>query len=244
MKRLFFACSVFLTLPMLSVSADAQELPFTGQSLDGWTTLDGKPVSAGWTVEDGVLHLKSTKGNRGGHIITRQDFENFELTFEFKIAKKGNSGIKYRVRDFDGKTLGCEYQIFDDTVGKKQAPNKRTASLYDVYEPKPAGLFKPNKFNTGKIVVFNNHIEHWLNGQKVVDIQVADSEWFERVGKSKFKNVQGFGQTPFGRIMLTDHNSEAWYRNLRLRLLTPQYLPPSNAAVEPATGGIVKVKKP
>lgn len=212
--------------------------------MNGWTTLDGKPVTQGWTVNDGVLHLKSTKGNRGGHIITRQDYENFELSFEFKIAKNGNSGIKYRVRDFNGKTLGCEYQIFDDRVApdKKLSLNKLTASLYDLYEPQPAGLLKPDDYNSGRIVVFNQHIEHWLNGRKVVDVQVANSDWFTRIAASKFKDNQGFGQTPFGRIMLTDHNSEVWYRNVRLRLLTPQYLPPSNAPFEPATGGIVKAK--
>ena len=237
---------LLITLVLLSCTTclTAQDTTSLGTSLDVWTTLDGKPVNKGWTVEEnGVLHLKSSKDQRGGHIITKQDYENFELTFEFKIAAKGNSGIKYRVRDFGGKTLGCEYQIFDDTVARKLKPNQLTASLYAIYEPVPANLFKPGEFNTGRIIVFNQHIEHWLNGRKVVDARVADADWFKRVGASKFKDVQGFGQTPFGRIMLTDHNSEAWYRNLRMRLLTPQYLPPSNAPFKPATGGIVKVEK-
>jgi hypothetical protein len=242
MQRCLLTTLAFLTMTSLVPAQESFPL-FDGTSLDGWTTLDGKPVNQAWTMADGVLHLKSSKDQRGGHIITKQDYENFELSFEFKIADKGNSGIKYRVRDFGGKILGCEYQVYDHDADKKIKPNGLTASLYDIYEPVPADLFKPGEYNTGRIIVCNQHIEHWLNGRKVVEARVAGAEWFKRVGASKFKNVEGFGQTPFGRIMLTDHNSEAWYRNLRLRLLTPQYIPPANAPFEASTGGIVRIRK-
>ncbi len=189
--------------------------------MSGWTTLDGRPVTKGWEVIDGMIHLR-TDGARGGNIVTQHEYENFELRFEWKIAPGGNNGIKYRVRDFDGKTLGCEYQIIDDNgYSYKLPPRGLTGSLYDLYEPTLAEIaLPPGQFNSGRIVVQGNRIEHWLNGHLVVAATVGSDQWFQRMAESKFADLPGFGQNRAGKIMLTDHNSEVWYRNMELTELS------------------------
>jgi hypothetical protein len=195
--------------------ADEPAPLFDGKTLDGWTTLDGKPVTRGWEVVDGMIHLKK-ETPRGGHIISAREVGDFTLTFEWKIAKGGNSGLKYRVRQYGKQMLGCEYQIFDDDVARKPAPNKSAGSLYDVYEPNADKLLKPaGEFNTARIVVQGDRIEHWLNGYLIVSATVGDEDWQRRIAKSKFARNAGFGQNRTGKIMLTDHGSEVWYRNIK-----------------------------
>ncbi len=212
---------------------------FDGMTLSGWTTQRGESVPPGaWEVVDGVIHLDTSAG-RGGNIITDQDYCDFELVFEWKISQRGNNGIKYRVKDFDGRALGCEYQIIDEAGHENLRPTQMTASLYDVYEPRPHDLLKPpGQFNRGRIVVIGNRIEHWLNGHLVVCADVGSPEWVERIERSKFSNVEGFGQNRLGRIMLTDHGDEIWYRNIFLRhLATPQ----PRACRAPRAAGIAQV---
>lgn len=196
---------------------------FDGVSLNGWTKQDGSPVTSdAWKIEpNGVLHL-DTSGERGGNIFTSQTFGDFELLFEWKISAKGNNGIKYRVNDFDGRTLGLEYQVIDDQGYGGLGPKQVTASLYDLYEPREHDrLNSPGQWNRGRIVVSGNQIEHWLNGWLVMHADVGSDEWRERVAASKFADAQGFGETPTGRIMITDHGDNVWYRNLFIRSLEP-----------------------
>ena len=195
---------------------------FDGHSFNGWTTQDGEPVEEGaWGVVDGTIHL-DTSGDHGGNLITAREYGDFELVFEWKISERGNNGIKYRVKDFDGRVLGCEYQIIDDERNKNLRPTQRTAALYDVYEPREYDdLLKPvGEFNRGSILVCGNRIEHWLNGHLVVAATVGGPEWEERIGNSKFSDVEGFGKNRCGRIMLTDHNDEVWYRSIYVRPLS------------------------
>lgn len=188
--------------------------PFDGKSLAGWTTQDGKPVTQGWEVVDGVIHLKK-EGKRAGHIVTAQEYGDFDLSFEWKIAERGNSGIKYRVRSYGGKVLGCEYQVYDDAATKgKVKPKGSAGALYDLYEPNDLKHLKPaGEYNQARIVVKGNKIEHWLNGQLIVSATVGDEDWQRRVAASKFNDVPDFGLNPRGKLMLTDHGSEVWYRN-------------------------------
>ncbi len=193
---------------------------FQGNSLEGWTTQDGQPVKTGWQNSQGIVRLNPAAG-RGGHIITDRGFGNFDLVFEWKSSAGGNSGIKYRVKRFDGRVLGCEYQMLDDAAFPSLNPKHGTASLYDVYELQfPGNLHPHGQFNRGRIVVCGNRIEHWLNGRLVMRACVGSSEWNARIAKSKFSNVDGFGRNHGGRIMLTDHNSEIEFRNVFIRDLT------------------------
>ena len=187
---------------------------FDGKTLQNWRTMDGDPVNARWKVVDGVIHLDPSRGN-SGHIMTRRPFADFSLSFEWKTAAGGNSGLKYRVRNYSGKWRGCEYQILDDAGYERPfTPRKSVGALYDLYEPSDKKRLRPaGEFNTSKIVVSDNRIMHWLNGELIVSAQVGDQQWHDRVAKSKFFDLDGFGENEIGRIMLTDHGSETWYRN-------------------------------
>jgi hypothetical protein len=193
---------------------------FDAVTLRGWTRPNGDPVVEGaWEVVDGTLHLDPAQG-RGGNIVTDREYGDFELVFEWKIAPRANSGIKYRVKDFDGRVLGCEYQIIDDRDYGGLRDEQKTAALYDLYAPRAHNLLRPpGEFNRGAIIVAGNQIEHWLNGHLLVSATVGDRQWQERIASSKFADSEGFGENPFGRIMMTDHGDEVWYRNVFLRPL-------------------------
>ena len=197
------------------------ETLFDGVSLEGWTTADGEPVtSPGWSVVDGMISFKPVKP-RPGHIMTERPFKNFRLSFEWKIAPGGNGGLKYRVRDYSGKWRGCEYQILDDAGYKKPMPPvNTTGALYDLYPPNnKKQLNPPGEFNSSTIVVQDDHIEHWLNGQRILVARVGDDTWRQRVAVSKFNELPEFGENPIGQIMLTDHHSESWYRKFKFEPL-------------------------
>jgi len=229
-------CLILALFTVVTTAADRPSAepapPFNGTSLDNWTTLDGQPVTCGWEVVDGMIHLTETK-ERSGHILTRDEYGDFELSFEWKIAPGGNSGLKYRVCRYGGKVLGCEYQIFDDEKNAKSRPRPKgsAGALYDLYEPNESKQLKPaGEFNTACIVVQGDRIEHWLNGQLIVSATVGDNQWNRAVAESKFADVKDFARNGTGRIMLTDHGSEVWYRNIQFRLLPTTK--PSSATTE------------
>jgi hypothetical protein len=204
----------------ISGTAEVFEL-FDGKSFQGWTTLDGEPVTGGWEVVNRVIHRRPTAdGERAGHIWTDREFGDFRLTFEWKIASGGNSGIKYRVRDYDVGIRGCEYQIIDDSVYRHRlSPRNLTGSIYDMYEPIAEVPIRANDFQATTIIVQNDHIEHWQNGILIVEAHVGDDQWNSRWATSKFNDLPEFGRNQRGRIMLTDHGSEVWYRNFCFELL-------------------------
>ena len=197
---------------------------FDGKTLDGWVTLDGKPITHGWEVVDGTIHLKQEK-QRGGYIKTTREFENFELEFEWRIAKGGNSGLKYLAKSSDSnrgrRYYGCEYQLLDDkNHGNGRKPITSAGALYGLYaaDAKQKHLRPIDKFNHSKVVVNDGNIEHWLNGKKIVAAKIGDSQWNEKIKNSKFQSVKDFAQGP-GVILLQDHRSEVWFRNIRIKPL-------------------------
>ena len=202
------------------VGADDTPLLFNGTSLSNWTTVDGDPVDGGWEVVDGMIHLRPGR-RRTGHIVTREEFGDFQLQFEWKIATGGNSGLKYRVRSYGGKTRGCEYQILDDTNYHKGCTPKTSAgALYDLCAPnKKKRLLPAGQFNRSAILVQNDCITHWLNGEKILSVKVGSRQWEARVAASKFCELGDFARNQQGKIMLTDHGSEVWYRNFSFLLL-------------------------
>lgn len=194
---------------------------FDGKSLEGWVTLDGKPVTEGWKVDDGMLHCPG----RVGSIYPKREYGNFELEFEWKIQKGGNAGIKYRMVHYEkglfGRSnwLGCEYQIFDDH-NRKAEPVNQTAAIYDILAPSDKKKLLPHdEFNKGRIVANGTKIEHWLNGEKVVEADIASDDWKTRVAKSKFGEVEGFFTSPKGKIQLQDHGNKVWFRSIKIREL-------------------------
>jgi len=188
---------------------------FDGQTFAGWRVFgQAGPPTQGWSIEDGIL--KKRAGERGGDLVTEETFEEFELSWEWKLPPGANSGVKYFVLESRGRTIGHEYQMIDDQripLGKQS-----TASFYDVLPPRsdrqPPRI---GEWNVSRIVVRGAHVEHWLNEEKVLDYELGSPEVLEAVGRSKFKSVAGFGTRQRGHIMLTDHTDEAWFRNIRIR---------------------------
>ena len=200
---------------------------FDGKTLKGWVTQDGKPVGQGWTVHDEAIHRE----NRGGNIFYEQEVGDFELTFEWKINKGGNSGLKYRVRKYGSRMLGCEYQLTGET--KPGFSKGSCGALYNLYEPNQSKKLQPiGEWNTAKIVAHGGRIEHWMNGEKIVEADLESEEWGERLSKSKFSPHLDFARNTQGRIMLTDHGSPIWYRNLVLTPLPTKEIGPLKQAAK------------
>lgn len=191
---------------------------FNGDSTAGWRGLgmDGFPHDQ-WVVEDGCLHCLGKPG-KTNDLITERKYENFELSFEWRVPKPmGNSGVKYRVQEQKGEgfAFGPEYQLMNDPgVSDKHA----TGSLYDVLAPTGKKLKPGDQFNESRIVIRGNHGEHWLNGVKVVEFEFGSPELQRAIAKSKFKNTD-WAKNPVGYIALQNHHDEVWIRNIRIREL-------------------------
>lgn len=190
---------------------------FAGKDVNAWRTYGstGFPKT-GWVVEDGCLHLQ--RGGAGGELVTVEAFEDYEFEWEWKIAPKGNNGIKYLVTEARPETPGPEYQMTDDSTVSN--PLRQTATFYAVLPVQvPTKVKPPGQWNKSRLVIQGQHVEHWLNGVKVLSFELGSAEVKAGLAKSKFKNSPGFGDKIKGHILLTNHNDETWFRNLRLREL-------------------------
>lgn len=184
---------------------------FNGEDLTGWTDVKGEAPKEGWKVEDGCIYREKNAGD----LYAEGKYENFIWEFEFKLADGGNSGVKYRSWNTEGWGLGFEYQIYDDVKDAKNPPRYQTGALYDVIPPREgAPKIKMGEFNKGKIIVLGNHIEHYLNDELVMSVDVGSKEWQEGYAASKFKDMKEFAETTVGRIFLQDHNCKVWFKNL------------------------------
>jgi hypothetical protein len=197
------------------------KLLFDGKTAGGWVGI-GKPAfpDKGWSVVDGALfHMK---GGGGGDIVTTENYESFELTWEWKIGQAGNSGLKYNLPD-PNKGVGFEYQMLDDEHhpdGIKGGRLHQTAGLYDLIEPSADKKVSPvGEWNASRLVVRGNHVEHWLNGGKTVEFEIGSTALKELVAKSKYKNVAGFGDKKASPILLQDHGDEVSVRSIKLHVL-------------------------
>lgn len=215
------------------------KLLFDGKTTRGWEGMRGTRFpSQSWAIEDGTI--RTLDDNSGGDVISVRPYENFELSIEWKIAPRGNSGIKYLVqkewistafrpdisderrRRIRLSAIGPEYQIIDDEVMRRREgwEKSSTGALYLLYEPKGKRVNPPGEWNLTRIVVRGNHGEHWLNGGKICEFAFGSEELLARVEKSKFRHVPGYGIKGPGYIVLTHHNSPAWFRNIKIRELT------------------------
>lgn len=192
---------------------------FDGKTLTGWTLADGKPITAGWQAEDGVLH----RAGKGGDIYTAKEYGNFDFSFEWKIAPGSNSGVKYRMALYGKAWLGPEYQVLDDDKhpdAKLRDGRRKTAALYDLYVANDKKMLKPvGEWNSSRIVAKGSKIEHWLNGKLVLQYDTASEDFKAQVAGSKFAKTPTFNQNPTGRIQLQDHGDEVWFRNLTIKEL-------------------------
>ena len=209
-----------------------------GKTTEGWRSARSESFpEKGWKMNNGILTVLETGGREaeaGGDIITCEKFSSFELKLDFKITKGANSGIKYfvdpAINKGPGSSIGLEYQILDDEVhpdAKKGVNGNRTlCSLYDLItaenlsepgRPKRKVFRGVGEWNTARIVVRGNHIEHWLNNYKFLEYERSTQMYRSLVAYSKYKIWENFGELPEGHILLQDHGNEVHFRNIKIR---------------------------
>ncbi len=196
--------------------ADGWKLLFDGKTTTGWRGVKKDKAPDGWAAVDGAL--VRVKG--GGDVVTVDQFDNFELVFEWKVAEGANSGVFYRVNEDYGVIQSPEYQVLHNQKHQDgRNPKTSAASNYALHAPKKDLTKPPGQWNQGKIVANGNHIEHWLNGEKVVEYELASDEWTSLVKASKFKDMAHYGECTKGHIALQDHGDHVEYRNMKIRPL-------------------------
>jgi hypothetical protein len=196
------------------------KLLFDGKTSEGWKGIGKKEFPAkGWVIEDGSLK-RATAG--GGDLVSVDAFENFELSWEWKISPGGNSGLKYNLPEAS-KGVGFEYQMLDDdhnADGAVPGGSHRTAALYDLIPPPQDKKVKPiGEWNESRVIVNGNKVEQWLNGAKTVEFEMGSQALKDLIAKSKFKGTTGFGMKTKSPILLQDHGAVVEFRSIKLRPL-------------------------
>ena len=230
--RAVFAAGVMiaaLTVPAMTqqkAAGDGWISLFDGKTLNGWRGYKTADASGTrWKVVDGMLCIPQDKGqdtHGARDIISKDTFDQFELTWEWRVAEGGNSGLKYFVLEDRDAAIGHEYQEIDDSrhADAKIGPHRQTAAFYDVLAAtdrptKPAG-----EFNESKVVVKGKTVEHWLNGKKVLTYELDSPALKQAIAKSKFKDIERFGKPQKGHILLQDHGNNVCYRNIKIKPLS------------------------
>ena len=201
------------------MSAPAWRSLFDGASLKDWRGYKTDKVPDGWRAENGTL----TKDKPVADIVTRDQFGDFELELEWKIGEAGNAGIFYRgTEEYDHIYWSApEYQLLDDIKGADNKSRLTSAGAAYAILPSPAGHLKPvGEWNRARIVVKGNHVEHWLNGVKLLEYEFGSADWTAKVQASKFKDWPNYGKSKRGYIALQgDHEGSLAFRNIRIREL-------------------------
>ncbi|MEK6480476.1 DUF1080 domain-containing protein [Catalinimonas sp. 4WD22] len=209
------------------------KLLFDGSSLEHWRGVhQEKFPEQGWHVEDGMLVVEAASGaesGNGGDIVTMDEYTDFEFELDFKITEGANSGIKYYVTEqynSDKSAIGLEYQILDDDVhpdakkGNNGGGTRTVASLYDlIAAPQSKPINPVGEWNHARIVSKDGQVEHWLNGEKVLEYDRFSEEFKEKINNSKYKDWEGFGVWDSGHLLLQDHGNLVYYKNIKVREL-------------------------
>lgn len=209
------------------------KLLFDGKTNNGWVGAYKKTFpEKGWEIKDGIIKVLPATGGEstnGGDIVTKEEYNAFDFSFEFKLTAGANSGVKYFVtlnENNQGSAIGLEYQLLDDTLhpdAKMGLNGNRTlSSLYDLIKANKQSRFikQPGKWNTARIIVYpNNHVEHYLNGVKVLEYERGSQSYRDLVAISKYKVWQNFGEARQGHILLQDHGNEVSFRSLKIKRL-------------------------
>ncbi len=214
------------------------KLLFDGETFNGWRGLGMDTIPSNWIIEDGCIKniskaeidsISTKEKPPTGDLMSKQKFENFELYFEWKINKTGNSGIKYNVSEEMSNhfgvgytAVGFEYQLLDDddVAYENLHASQYTGSLYDLFPSQNTQLKPVGVFNSSRIVVNGNHGEHWLNGKKVVEYDFDSAAMDSAYQKSKFRDFPDFQKKRAGHIVLQNHSDDVWFRNIKIHELS------------------------
>ena len=205
-------------------TTDGYILLFDGKTLQGWRTYKNKPNNS-WEVADGILHCKPFQDgieNFRSDLITEEQYENFELQFEWKISHQGNSGVIFRVSEDYNESFqtGPEYQVLDDENYPGDVKNEHfSGGNFGMHAPQNKILNPVGEWNNSKLIVNGNHVEHWLNGSKTVEYELYSEDWTNLKNNSKWVEFPEYATVKKGYIALQDHSSEVWYRNIKIKVL-------------------------
>lgn len=231
--RILIAAAFILSLTACNGQSKQQSgwvLLFDGKTTNGWRGAYSTTFpDHGWVVKNGELRGELSSGMEAGDagdIVTLKKYRNFELVFDWKLGNGGNSGVKYFVEERLPKPIGSqpgyEYQLIDDAnyiyMGKKLSPDLKTAAIYNVVAAQKPDL-AVGGWHSSKIVVQGDHIEHWLDGKKVLAIDRQSPIFKTGVANSKFKSYSGFSEIKEGHILLQDHGHNVAFKNIKIKEL-------------------------
>ncbi|MBI5766353.1 MAG: DUF1080 domain-containing protein [Verrucomicrobia bacterium] len=195
-------------------------LVFDGKSFDGLRVYRQKgPPTVGWEIKDGML--KTVAKVKGTDLVTQKKYTDFEFSWDWRVEPGGNNGVKYCVTEDRPGAPGYEYQMIDDDKhpDAKNGAIRQTAAFYYVLPAHDRPLKPGGEWNTSRIVVKGNHVQHWLNGRNVLEFDLGSEAVKKGVAASKFAKQPGFGDKITGHVMLTYHQDECWYKNVKIREL-------------------------
>lgn len=231
MKRISFYLIVLISIWSWQAQAQKSEkwvTLFDGKSTDQLRGYKMKsfPEQA-WLVEDGALVTQTGVPNID--LVTKDTYKDFELVFDWKVSKAGNGGVFFHVQEVADMESGngnsanwldnFEMQILDDIDFNDKEPKRSAGSLYDLITPQNKKLKPVGEYNQARLVVSKGHVEHWLNGVKVVEYQIGSDALNQLINNSKFKENPKFAKSAEGHIMFQHHGQKIWLRNIKVRKL-------------------------
>lgn len=217
--------------------ADGWELLFDGETLNGWRDYNGTELTMPWHVVDGTIQAHGDGSDLTGYIVTDRRFDNFILDWDWKLSHGGNSGVLYHVVENPffkvPYVTGPEYQLIDnegweeDNAPTKLEPWQKLGVDYAMHLPDSTKM-KVNpqgEWNNSRIVFDNGHVEHWLNGEKILEFEAWTDDWYARKNSGKWENAPEYGLAGTGVICLQDHGYPASFRNIKIKQLPKKEKP-------------------
>lgn len=207
---------------------------FDGKTTNGWHTYGKQTAGKAWVVKDGALFLdadnkKKLSDDEGGDLVTNEEYKNFDLTLDFKIGPKGNSGVIFYIHEDPAKyentyNTGLEMQVLDNGTPTKLGHSDaklythRSGDLYDLLAAKEA-IHPQEEWNHAEIKSLNGQLDFYMNGVHTLSTKLWNDNWKKMIAISKFKDMPGFGTFKKGKISLQDHGEDVWFKNIKIKRL-------------------------